>query len=237
MAVVPDVQLFGKLNNILSESSTSAAVDAGSVEIALCGYGSQVPRVPSQAVLSQVTQGLGVTINATDQGTFTAYLFSNPLILPEGTYYTVTVKNFNGDIVQVNAYRFNAGGAYDLDGLQPYDPGQPPPPLPPLIISQLQIVPWSPSPFFDGSKFTAWMITLAGDTEGAQTVNCVPGNLYTFIILQDAVGGHQFWWPGQVNEVFNGTRVSPTPNTYTTQTFVALDNGSLYAIGPGTYSL
>lgn len=230
MGVIPDVRLFGKLNNILSEDPTTAAADAGSIEIALCGYGSQVPHVPSQAMLSQVTQGLGVTVNAIDQGTFTAYLFSNPLILPDGTYYTITVRNFNGDVVQVNAYRFTAGGSFDLDALTPYDPNQPPPPLPPLILNLLLIVPYTSAPDFPGDTYTSWQITLNGDAT-ATFSNLVDGNLYTIIIVQDGSGDHNFIWP---LNAYNPTLVNQEPSAMTVQTFVAVSN-MLYPIGAGTY--
>lgn len=231
MAVTPDVTLSGTLGQIFNTSAT-VKPDYGQIDIALCGYGPQVPKVGGTAILSYITQSQ--ELNASTGNQFQVHLFSNGLITPSGTYYTITTRNSNGDIVQVEAYMFQPG-SWDLSNMLPFDPGQPPPPLPPLIIPQLDVVPWSADPMFDGSEYTAFKITLAGDTEGAQAVNMVPGNLYTFIILQDAVGGHIFWWPGQVDQTFNGTYVSPTPNTYTIQTFVALDNGSLYAIGPGTY--
>ena len=231
MAVAPDVHLFGKLNNVNSQTIGVSTQELGFVEIALCGYGAQIPRVPSEAVFARVTSDWPVNKNVPDNGTFTAYLFSNPLIEPQGTYYTVTIKDSNGDTVQVNAYQFPTAGDFDLDTLIPYDPGQPPPPLPPLVIPQLQIVAPSANPVFDGTKFTAFQITLTGDAQ-AVIQNMIPGTLYTFIIMQDGAGNHRLGFPSSTR---NTAPLNIQPNSTTTQTFVAIDGNVLYAIGGGTW--
>lgn len=213
----------GTLETILG----SEAVD-GTVQVALCGYGSRVPRMNAQALAARITDS-NVDIN--EDGTFQFSVIGNDEIAPDATYYTVTVKDDNGDIVQVNAYRFlSIQQTYDLNLIDPYDPNQPPPPLPPLILDLLQIVPWS-DPVFDGSDYTSWQLTMTGDTTGAVVQNVVDGNLYTFILIQDATGGHSFEWPANV---FNATPVNRAPNGTTIQTFVALDD-TLYPIGAGTY--
>jgi hypothetical protein len=235
MAVNPDVTLVGKLATIFTTATATPTSEPefGSIELALCGYGSEVPKVGGEAIFGNITQSMTVQPAGDPQAAhFEIIFYSNGLITPPGTYYTVTTRNANRDIVQVEAYYFEPG-QWDLSNMQPYDPGQPPPPLPPLIIPRLlnlgiagyDIV-------FPGETYTSFLTTLAGDVGNASIENMVAGNLYTFIILQDATGGHLFGWPPNV---YNATLVSPSPNTYTTQTFVALDNGSLYAIGPGTY--
>lgn len=228
MSISPDVILSGKLGAILSTGATTQP-DYGSVEIALCGYGPQVPKVAGEAILSLVTQDQDLSASTGNQ--FQVHLFSNNLVTPPGTYYTVTTKDANGDIVQTEAYYFEPG-AWDLSLLVPYDPGQPPPPLPPLIISQLQIVGPSANPVFDGTYYTAFQITLPGDVTLATFQNMIPGNLYTFIIIQDGAGAHQFGWPANAN---NATAIDQSPYSTTTQTFVAIEGGVLYAIGAGTW--
>src|ERR1700729_1480902 len=86
-----------------------AADAGGSVSIQLCGYGSPVPRVNGIAVLSAIS-ALNVKPNAS--GILTVTLYGNDQIVPTATYYTFTFMNDNGDVVQVNAYRFTGGGSF-----------------------------------------------------------------------------------------------------------------------------
>ena len=191
-----------------------AADAGGSVSIQLCGYGSQVPRVNGIAVLSAIS-ALNVKPNAS--GILTVTLYGNDQIVPTATYYTFTFMNDNGDVVQVNAYRFTGGGSFDLSLIDPYDPNQPPPPLPPLITNLLLVVPWSATPAFPGDVYTTFRTTLTGDVTSSTAPDTVPGNLYTFIIFQDAVGGHEFTWPPNFD---NASPVNPAPGSLTVQTFV-----------------
>jgi len=232
MAVAPDVHLFGKLDNVVSDTAATSEPELGSIEIALCGYGSQIPHIPNEAMFGKITQPVGMTTSAQDLGTFSAYLYSNPLIQPPGTYYTVTVKDANGDTVQVNAYRFNAAGDFDLDSLQPYDPNLPPPPLPAPITNMLLIIAAANGMIFPGDEYTAFKTTLPGNVSYSTAENMIPGNLYTFIIVQDATGNWDFVWPPNVK---NAARIDHIPNSTTIQTFIADEFGDLYAIGPGTY--
>lgn len=209
----------------------------GTLEVALCGYGSQVPRVPGYAMMGRLTEQ-NITTEA--DGTFEFTVSGNDEIVPVGTYYTVTVRDANGDIAQVNAYQFTGSTTYDLSIAQPYDPNQPPPPLPPLITNQLLIIPWTESPMFPGDAFTAWQITLNGTTDGAQLANLSPGNLYTFIIIQDGAGNHLFYWPTSGSQTgpgrtFNGAAINMEANSMTIQTFVCDAAHNLYAIAGATY--
>jgi hypothetical protein len=215
--------ITGTLQTILNNGA-----DVGSIEVALCGYGSYVPRLNGQALAARVTDG---SVGIGSDGSFSFQVEGNDLIQPDGTYYTITVKNDNGDIVQVNAYQFLSGqGNYDLDSTEPFDPSQGPPSVPPFILDLLQIVNYDPNAVFAGDIYTAWQITLTGDCS-PQFTNLVDGNLYTIIIIQDAAGNHAFNWPANVK---NATWVNPDPNGVTVQTFVAID-GELYPIGAGTY--
>ena len=226
MAVIPDVQVTGTFNTVTSPVQT-AEVENGTAEWALCGYGSQIPRIPGQAMVARLSEPIATTINA---GTFTVWLYNNVLIAPPGTYYTLTIRNSNGDIAQINAYRFTAAGNYEIDGLTPYDPNQPPPALPPLILNLLLVVAYSSAPDFPGDTYTSWQITLNGDAT-ATFSDLVDGNLYTIIIVQDSTGGHQFNWP---LNVYNPTGPDGEANSISVQTFVAVSN-MLYPIGAGTY--
>jgi hypothetical protein len=202
------------------------------LDFMLCGYGSQIPRAHGSG------NSVGTFVNGALTGVqgevpeISIQLIGNDVIDPPNTYYTVTTRNGNGDVLQVNAYRFEDGSTYNLDFATPIDPDQPPPPLPPTTGDQLDQIPYSPTPDFDGSVFTSWEITLAGDVNSSTISGCVPGNLYTFIIHQDGTGGHAFAWPANVN---NPAPINPGADSSTLQTFVADDNAALWAIGPGTY--
>jgi len=210
------------------EGATNGSGIAGSVDVQLCGYGSQVPRMNGVALVGRLTQN----VVALGDGSFTFTVYGNDQISPVGTYYTVTVKDNNGDIAQVNAYRFlNNTSSYDLNVIDGYDPNQPTPPLPPLVTNLLLVVPWSAAPVFPGDTYTTFRITLAGDVTGATMPNTVQGNLYTFIIFQDTTGGHLFTWPTNIS---NATPVNPKPNGGTVQTFVR-GLSSLVPIGPATW--
>jgi hypothetical protein len=205
--------------------------DADHITIGLRGYGSQVPRINGTGMLAGLDND-NIPIDGTT-GQFTVQLYGNDIIAPAGTYYTFTFSNANGDVVQVNAYRFVDGQTYDLNLIDPYDPNQPPPPFPPLITNLLLILPAADDMVFDGSIYTAFKTTLPGDVTSPVFQNMVPGNLYTFIIAQDSRGGWAFKWPTNVH---NATLVSPPPNSTTIQTFVADDTEQLWAIAPGTWS-
>ena len=202
------------------------------VEFLLCGYGSISPKgigtggsVGTMAQISALAPMSG--------GNFTIVIVGNDVIVPAGTYYTITIRNGNGDVLQANAYIFlESVGAYNLDFTQPINPDFPPPPLPPPLTNEILDVPFSPTPIFDGSVLIAWQITLTADVTSSHASGCVPGNLYTFIIIQDGTGGHSFAWP---DNSYNGTWVNPAPNSITIQTFVCDGSGNLAAAAPGTY--
>jgi hypothetical protein len=230
--ITPNATVQGKLDNLLATTLDASGDINGTIQFALCGYGSQIPRVAGEALFSdaqssQVQMQTGVTPEG-PAGTFLVVLFSNDLITPDGTYYTATVRNLNGDVLQVNAYRFIGGGTFDLTVTEPYDPNQPPPPLPPLITNQLLVVPWSATMEFPGDTFTTYRITLSGDVTSSTAPGTVQGNLYTFIIQQDAVGGHHFTWP--IN-MYNPSPINPDPSGFTVQTFV-MGVYNLIPIGP-----
>jgi len=217
------VTVTGKL-----ESAANGTAVEGSVEVMLCGYGSWVPRVNGTNLVARIQDG-SITVGA--DGTFTFTVSPNDTIAPDGTYYTVTVKDDNGDIAQVNAYRFLSSPAnYDLNSIDPFDPSQPPPPIPPL--NQLVTLPPAATMVFDGSTYSAIKTTLNGNVTSSTIENMRPGNLYTFIIQQDSTGGHTFAWPTGLH---NPVMVDTTANGGTIQTFIADENGQLWPVGPGTY--
>jgi hypothetical protein len=207
------------------------------VEFALCNYGSQIPRLDGNGLAALLA--IAQTISNPD-GSFSQTLVGNDHIDPAGTYYLLTVKDQNGDVSQCNAYIFLEGNSYNLNDAVPFDPSQQlPPVIPPTIISQLQTVAQDfAAPEFDGGNYTAFQLLMTLNITGAYLAGLVAGNLYTFIIIQDSVGGHAFNWPsgpapyGLVNPA---EPVCQLPNSITVQTFVANNSTTLLPIGPATY--
>lgn len=211
-------------------SAANSAQVQGTVDVMLCGYGSRVPRVNGFALVARLTEQ---SIQADTDGNFEIQLAGNDEIVPDGTYYTITIRDENGDIAQVNAYRFlSTTPTYDLNLIDPYDPNQPPPPLPPLITDMLVILPAAPGMEFDCSASLSYQTTLTEDVTAPVFSNAASGQLYTFIILQDGTGGWKFIWPANVR---NAASVDPAPNSTTIQTFIGDDFGNLSAISAGTY--
>ena len=202
----------------------------GQVTVQLCGYGAMVPRANGTGLFGSVST-LPADVPVSAAGLFTFEVTGNDAISPVGTYYTVTVSDANGDIVQVNAYQFLGQQSYDLNLIDPFDPTQPLPPLPPLITNLLLVVPFSATPEFPGDVYATFRITLNGDVTSSTAPDTVQGNLYTFIIIQDAVGGHAFTWP---TNFINPSPINPDPNGGTVQTFV-MGLNDLVAIGPATW--
>ena len=225
---MPQVTVTGNLESTIDETKIK-----GRVKVMLCGYGSRVPRENGVALVARISDDDVAIDGAT--GHFSFLVPANDSIVPAGTFYAVTIADDNGDIAQVNAYRFTSNqSTWDLNITDPYDPNLPPPPLPVPLGNELLIVPAAPNMNFDGAQYSAFMTTLTGDVTAPTIQNMRPGNLYTFIIIQDATGGHAFVWPANV---FNGTSVARKPNVRTIETFVADENGHLYSIAPGTVTL
>jgi hypothetical protein len=220
----------------LSAAGNNGAV-AGSVDVMLCGYGSQVPRVVGQSLVAEIET---MTIQAGADGRFSFTCAANDQISPAGTFYTVRVRDANGDTAQINAYRFNATpAAYDLNTLAPIDPNIPPAPLPPPAPYNNWLWVMGNPPQFDGSQYTTLGYQLPDNDSEVITppamTGIIPGNLYTFFIAQNAQGIGQFHWPPNIH---NGTDIPFGALFGVTQTFVATAAAdALYAIGPGAYDL
>jgi hypothetical protein len=219
------VTVTGKLQSAINSSAVQ-----GQVEVMLCGYGSRVPRHNGVALVARIEDD-EITIAA--DGSFTFSAPPNDEITPIITYYAVTIKDENGDIAQVNAYRFlSTPPTYDLNLIDPYDPNLPPPPLPPIITNMLLVIAAAAAMNFPGDVYVSFKTTLSGNVTTPTVSGMIPGNLYTFIIVQDATGGHTFAWPA---EIHNAVMIAYKPNATTIQTFVCDENGELWPVGPAPY--
>jgi hypothetical protein len=228
----PTVRLFGTLENIVTPAAGNAAVVTGAqVRVELSNYG---PYIPSEVGTARGILAKGDSYaSTTAPGQFEAYLFRNDQIYPIGTFYTIIVEDADGNVIQCAAYRFNEDGDFDLAEQTPIDAQNPPPPLPPTPpYGELLVIPYTPSIVIDGANYTAFEVTLIGDTVIEETVNIMPGNLYTITFVQDGVGDHAVTW---ADTFFNWTDVCPDPNSRSTQTFVADENLSLFAVSASTW--
>jgi hypothetical protein len=93
-------------------------------------------------------------------------------------------------------------------------------------------VPSSPPPLFDALHVMTWRVDMQTNVTGARVRNVIPGVLYVFIIVQDAVGGKNFTWPFNC---LNGMPVNKKPNGRTVQCFIGLPNNLMDANTPAAY--
>jgi hypothetical protein len=89
------------------------------------------------------------------------------------------------------------------------------------------VVAFSATPTFDGSSSLSFITTLTGDVTGPVFSGGVSGQIYTFMIKQDAIGSHSFAWPANVQ---GGGVIDPTPNAVNIQSFMS-DGVNLYPTG------
>ncbi len=211
-----------------------ATVPSGlTVDITLCGYQSRSPvsRAPvgDNGTFADINL-LGVAPTLAGD-TISVDLIGNDVIVPAGTYYTFTFRNGNGDILQCNAYAFIDANSYDLTATDPFDPALPTPPLPPLIVDQLQVLTNQNPASFDGLLYTAFKAEINQDTT-IEVSEGEPGNLYTFLIVQDGAGGHVVTWGANI---YNAAPANLAPNGVTVQTFILDDQYNFFAIAPATW--
>lgn len=97
------------------------------VRVALCGFGSQLPRIPGTALIGKVSSWFIDISYPGAQITFD--LWGNDQITPSGTFYMIEILDTNRNVVQCNLYQLTGtGGTVDLSSLTPIPPPTPPPP-------------------------------------------------------------------------------------------------------------
>lgn len=63
------------------------------------------------------------------------------------------------------------------------------------VGAQTNVVAFSATPTFDASLGSIQQITLTGNVTSSSIINLTAGQELTFLIIQDATGGHTFAWP------------------------------------------
>jgi hypothetical protein len=254
MPVLPQATIIATMNDLVGAIQPNSTLT-----VQLCGYGSQVPRIPGTSMIAK-TSPQAFTAGAT--GIVTMALWSNDVITPANTYYTFTVTDDAGNVVQLNAYQFLGPGTYDLSSIALFNPAppaiialnpvltNPPGAVLQIINGSLTIVgnlvvtgsinggggiytvAPSATPVFDGALGSSFKITL-DQAVTSSTAPAMAGKLLVpFQILQDATGGWPFVWPATV---FGGGEVNPAPGARSTQIFAVDTDGSLHWASPMVY--
>lgn len=91
---------------------------------------------------------------------------------------------------------------------------------------------FSPALTFDFSKANGYEVVLGGNVTSSVVENVAPGQIVTFVIVQDSVGGHTFAWP--TSGIAGTTPIEPGANIRNVQAFIGSTDGLLYPIGPLT---
>jgi hypothetical protein len=93
--------------------------------------------------------------------------------------------------------------------------------------AQLQVVSFGASLTFDCSQANGFQVTLGGNVTSSVVENAAPGQIVTFVLIQDGTGGHTFAWPASMT----GTApIDGTPNITNIQQFIARNDGTLRPI-------
>lgn len=116
----PGITLTATLQDV-SGVAVGSAGNPSKIAVALCGYGPFLPRVSGTSLLARV----GPIYVESANGNFTIELWGNDVITPPGTYYTVSLIDGQGNVVQTAAYQFTGTGSFDLSSFAPMPyPGQ-----------------------------------------------------------------------------------------------------------------
>ncbi len=92
--------------------------------------------------------------------------------------------------------------------------------------SAYEVLPFAPTPVFDATQFDSFEMTLTGDVTASNCPSIKEGQLLTFVIIQDSVGGRTFAFPANI---VNPLPVASAPNTISVQSFLGRSDGDAYA--------
>jgi len=85
------------------------------------------------------------------------------------------------------------------------------------VVTLLTTVAYSPSLVFNALLSNGFQVTLTGDVTSSALQNPVNGQVYNFVITQDAAGNHAFTWPANF---VGGGAVNPQANRNSVQSFI-----------------
>ncbi|HEY3987931.1 MAG TPA: hypothetical protein VGM02_01450 [Acidobacteriaceae bacterium] len=82
---------------------------------------------------------------------------------------------------------------------------------------------------FDCSKADGFQVTLNASVTSSTVENASPGQIVTFVLIQDGTGGHTFAWPASITGT---TAIDATANITNVQSFIARADGTLRPLTP-----
>ncbi len=97
------------------------------------------------------------------------------------------------------------------------------------FTSPIVVVPYATAVTFDASVAAEFDLTLSGNVSASSLVKVSIGQMLTFIITQDAIGGRTLSWPA--NMTYPGP-ICALPNSTSIQMFVVRPNGMIAPVTP-----
>ena len=85
----------------------------------------------------------------------------------------------------------------------------------------------------DGMEAQVFVIDMGTSVQNLTVRNIIPGQLYVFLLVQNAAGGHSFNWG---NTITNGATINPAPHSTTSQACIGRPGGLMQAITAGTWT-
>lgn len=123
MPTTPGITLTFTLVDFEGNELGSATQPAW-LRVALCNFGSNLPRIPGTAVIGEVSSWFADIPYFGTPGTID--LWGNDQITPSGTYYSIAVLDTNKNVVQTQLYVFTGTTTVDLSSATPFNPPNPP---------------------------------------------------------------------------------------------------------------
>jgi hypothetical protein len=119
MPATPNITLTATLDTIAGVAVGTTA-DQAKLRIALCGFGSSLPRIAGTSIVAP-----GPTTLFSPGTAFSTAIWGNDQITPAGTYYSIELLDGQDNVVQCGAYQLTGSGTFDLSSLTPIVfPGQ-----------------------------------------------------------------------------------------------------------------
>lgn len=259
----PQITLLATLDDILGAAAGSTANPA-KLQIALCAYGPQPPRVSGTAMLAKVLYTIlsaGSPISVT--------LWGNDQILPAGTFYQITIFDGENNVVQSAAYQFSGTHVYDLSTLTPFNPSPPVPAPsgavllnPPGGLAATQTINSNVhilgnltvdgtinftfafsmytapiaagAVLFDGTMGTGMYLVLSANVTSSSASGFGNGGFAIPFVIKQDGTGGRTFV--WPTSFKNPPDINPAPNGVTACTWVKAPDGNFYPTGPATWS-
>lgn len=226
MPLTPAITLTANLQDIGGNLD-----NGGSLVIVLCGYGPVLPRIAGTTMLAKVAPQKYIAV----AGTLSIPIWGNDVITPGSTYYSISVLDERGNVVQAGIYQLTGSGTVDLSTLTQNNT-QPIPPVPPVPTAEIYVIVASTTtPVFSPtiSALVTYDFTLTANVTSSTMTGFTPGTLVNFIFRIGTPGPYTFAWGGNVK---NAPAVNTVAGSLTTCSFIVDQHGNFYPIQPGMWN-